>query len=72
MTGLDLATLPRWNLNKHFGFAGPFDDKIDAALAEAERSAKDFCNDFKGKLGEHLEDALRKYEEIDVAMDKVR
>eukprot|EP00921_Rhytidocystis_pertsovi_P017383 GHVQ01027342.1.p1 GENE.GHVQ01027342.1~~GHVQ01027342.1.p1 ORF type:complete len:781 (+),score=119.78 GHVQ01027342.1:229-2571(+) len=59
---LDQSTLPRWNLERHFPYTNPYDDKIDAEIKQLQIDAKEFMNKYKSKLSSMLPEAVIAYE----------
>ncbi|CBZ54222.1 putative oligoendopeptidase F [Neospora caninum Liverpool] len=68
---LDPATLPRYNLTRHFGYTSIFDPRIDEDIEKLSRQAEAFNKRFKGTLDSALSEALEAYEEVDEAVDMV-
>lgn len=57
--------LPRWNLQKSFGYTSPNDPQIDKDLASYRRFCRGFANRYKGKVAglsdEELVTAIERY-----------
>lgn len=62
-----VEALPRWDLEQHFGFAGPMDTSMDKAFAELESSCVAFKAEYEGQLGTKLYAAVLAYESIEQA-----
>ncbi|CAJ1935312.1 unnamed protein product [Cylindrotheca closterium] len=65
-TSTIMSDLPRWDLSSRFGFASPFDDKIDTLLETIKTDAKKFRETYENKLEENLYKAIQEYEAISV------
>ena len=53
-----VASEPRWDLEKHFGYASASDTKIDDEMTSIERACEDFKKTFEGKLDAELLEAI--------------
>mmetsp|Transcript_25525 Transcript_25525/g.30979 ORF Transcript_25525/g.30979 Transcript_25525/m.30979 type:complete len:688 (-) Transcript_25525:67-2130(-) len=58
-------SLPRWDLERWFGFESPYDESIDDKMAELECQCRNFKETFDSKLDTKLYDAIVAYEDID-------
>eukprot|EP00976_Prorocentrum_cordatum_P091005 1188354-Prorocentrum_minimum.AAC.3 len=54
--------LPRWNLERHFGYTSPSDPAIDTALDTLEEECKQLQQKYDGKLDVQLLPAIKAYE----------
>ena len=64
------ADAPRWALETHFGYDSVYSSSIDAELDAIEQKCKELKANFEGKMGESLLDAIKAYEEVDIALTK--
>jgi len=65
------ATEPRWDLEKHFGFASTNDGKIDEAMKDVEKACEAFKSAYEGKLSSELLSAIESYEAIEQTLTTV-
>lgn len=63
--------LPRWNLEKWFGYSDPFDAKIDTEMEALGEQCTKFKETFDGQLDTKLYAALLEYERIDEKLTTV-
>ena len=64
------ADTPRWALETHFGYDSVYSGSIDAEIDAIEAKCKTLKANFEGKMGESLLDAIKAYEEVDIALTK--
>ncbi|KAG7340852.1 oligoendopeptidase F-like protein [Nitzschia inconspicua] len=64
------VTLPRWELDKRFGFESPMDPKIDEYVKETAQQAEIFHRKYEGKLNDvtniDLLQVIEEYQELAV------
>eukprot|EP00922_Rhytidocystis_sp_ex-Travisia-forbesii_P022370 GHVS01032756.1.p1 GENE.GHVS01032756.1~~GHVS01032756.1.p1 ORF type:complete len:675 (+),score=108.81 GHVS01032756.1:207-2231(+) len=67
------SSLPRWNLERHFGYTNPYDPAIDAEMVVAQTRAESFKLARRGKVAEGgmMGAAIAEYEELSAAMSKM-
>jgi pepF/M3 family oligoendopeptidase len=65
------TTLPRWNLERHFGFSSPYDPAIDTAVDALVADYATFNATYKGKLTTSLLAALTDLEGIVTRQSRV-
>ena len=65
-----VASEPRWDLEKHFGYASASDTKIDDEMTSIERACEDFKKTFEGKLDAELLEAIEAYERIELTLTR--
>jgi pepF/M3 family oligoendopeptidase len=65
------SNLPRWNLEKHFGFTSPYDTAIDAEVDRLIGDIEAFATTYKGKLSTTLFAALTDLETLVTAQSRV-
>ena len=74
MTPEEIASQPRWELERHFKYDSPNDGKIDREMDAIETQCKEFKAKYEGKLkaGENnlLLEAIEMFEEIDVQLTR--
>eukprot|EP00922_Rhytidocystis_sp_ex-Travisia-forbesii_P022369 GHVS01032755.1.p1 GENE.GHVS01032755.1~~GHVS01032755.1.p1 ORF type:complete len:676 (+),score=94.39 GHVS01032755.1:222-2249(+) len=68
---LDPTTLPRWNLERHFGYTGAYDTTIDAEMTSAQTRAEGFMLGYRGKVADSMGAAIAEYEKLSSAMSKL-
>jgi oligoendopeptidase F len=68
-TALEEANQIRWDLGAFY--SGLEDLRLDADMGSLDAMAKQFAENYKGKLAERLADAIRDYSEIEMLADKV-
>ena len=56
---------PRWDLEKHFGYAAPTDGKIDEEMKAVESACEAFKSAYEGRLSTDLLAAIEAYEKIE-------
>lgn len=67
----ETETLPRWDLEKWFGYSDPFDAKLDSEMTALEEKCKNFVKEFDGKLDTKLYESIVAYEDIDKVLTNV-
>ena len=74
MTPEEIASQPRWELERHFEYDSPNDGKIDREMDAIETQCKEFKAKYEGKLkaGENnlLLEAIEMFEEIDIKLTR--
>ncbi|CAL6420592.1 unnamed protein product [Bathycoccus prasinos] len=74
MTPEEIASQPRWELERHFKYDSPNDGKIDREMDAIETQCKEFKAKYEGKLkaGENnlLLEAIEMFEEIDIKLTR--
>mmetsp|Transcript_24878 Transcript_24878/g.34288 ORF Transcript_24878/g.34288 Transcript_24878/m.34288 type:complete len:677 (-) Transcript_24878:260-2290(-) len=60
--------LPRWDLERHFGFKDPYDQAIDDEMVKIQKDCQDFQSSFDGKLSTSLLPAVLAYEALDTTL----
>ncbi|PHJ20657.1 peptidase family m3 protein [Cystoisospora suis] len=63
-------SLPRWKLERHFPYTSAQDTRIDEELQVLEKRAEEFKRNYRGRLNEHLADAVVEFEELSEALDQ--
>ncbi|PFH35131.1 peptidase family M3 protein [Besnoitia besnoiti] len=66
---LDIQSLPRFDLRRHFKYSSIFDALIDEDLAHLSKKAAVFNEKYKGKLRHKLLKAIQEYEHLDEQVD---
>ncbi|MBI1364153.1 MAG: oligoendopeptidase F [Proteobacteria bacterium] len=64
-------TLPRWNLERHFGFSSPYDPALDTAVDKLVADIAAFGSTYTGKLNTNLLAALTTLEELVTRQSRV-
>jgi len=62
---------PRWDLEKHFGYAAPTDGKIDEEMKAVESACEAFKSAYEGRLSTDLLAAIEAYEKIEQMLTTV-
>ena len=74
MTPEEIASQPRWELERHFKYESPNDSQIDREMAAIETQCKEFKAKYEGKLsvenGAMLLEAIETFEEIDIQLTR--
>ena len=65
------TTEPRWDLEKHFGYAGTNDSAIDEAMSAVEKACEGFKAMYEGTLDTSLLAAIETYEGIEQTLTTV-
>ena len=65
------TTEPRWDLEKHFGYAGTNDSAIDEAMSAVEKACEGFKATYEGTLDTSLLAAIETYEGIEQTLTTV-
>ena len=73
MTPEEIASQPRWELERHFEYDSPNDGKIDREMDAIETQCKEFKAKYEGKLSAEnnlLLEAIEMFEEIDIKLTR--
>ena len=73
MTPEEIASQPRWELERHFEYDSPNDGKIDREMDAIETQCKEFKAKYEGKLSAEnnlLLEAIDMFEEIDIKLTR--
>ena len=74
MTPEEIASQPRWELERHFKYESPNDSQIDREMDAIETQCKEFKAKYEGKLsvenGAMLLEAIETFEEIDIQLTR--
>lgn len=70
-TDMGGPALPRWDLATWYGYSSIHDEQIDSELAQLEKEAAEFKQEFEGQLSSLLVHALNRYEQLSAGLEKV-
>eukprot|EP00922_Rhytidocystis_sp_ex-Travisia-forbesii_P036215 GHVS01053724.1.p1 GENE.GHVS01053724.1~~GHVS01053724.1.p1 ORF type:complete len:722 (-),score=150.05 GHVS01053724.1:197-2101(-) len=68
---IDPSTLPRWNLERHFGYSDAYDSSIDDAIAALQQRAANFKSVNRGHVKLAGGVVIAEYEHICMEMSKI-